>query len=168
MKDENILNAINKYRHSKNLSEFIINTNAACLASKLALRLRDEVCSSPDDFNKELTSETKLSDFHNLLPKCHINYNSSVDGIVLPACVPDPDPDSVVRNFTSSHDRQYLDDGNFTGAGVGTYDDWVVVVLSTNTSSGNFTNGGFSLAMDGGGSIGVMALLLGLFVSLLV
>lgn len=163
VKDDEILSALNKYRNSKKLPEFIYNNNAACLASKVVFQLRDEACSSADDFNKAVSSETKLTDFHKHLSKCHIAYNSTVDGVILPACVPRLEPKFVVANYTHSHDLEYLNDRNYTGAGVGTVDDWVIIVLSTNTSTGNFSSGGYSLVVAGGGSIGhVMVALLGL------
>lgn len=167
MKDDNILSAINKYRQSKNLSEFSYNKNAACLAGKLVYKLRDEPCSSAENFNKEISSETKLADFPKLLRKCHIAYNTSIDGIILPSCVPGLDPTSVTSNYTHSHDAEYINDQNYTGAGVGTIEDaWVVLILSTNTSTGNYdSSGSSSLVVAGGGRVGVMVALLGMFVS---
>ncbi|KAL0558353.1 hypothetical protein IC582_002915 [Cucumis melo] len=167
VKDDNILSAINKYRQSKNLSEFSYNKNAACLAGKLVYKLRDEPCSSAENFNKEISSETKLADFPKLLRKCHIAYNSSIDGIILPSCVPGLDPTSVTSNYTHSHDAEYINDQNYTGAGVGTIEDaWVVLILSTNTSTGNYdSSGSSSLVVAGGGRVGVMVALLGMFVS---
>ncbi|CAK9328366.1 unnamed protein product [Citrullus colocynthis] len=168
VKDEDILKAINKYRQSKNLSEFSYNKNAACLASRLVYKLRDEPCSSADNFNKEISSESKLADYPKLLKKCHVAYDSSVDGIILPACIPELEPVSVASNYTKSHDIEYINDRNYTGAGVGTFDNWVVLVLSTNTSTGNYASGGpSSLVVAGGGHIGVMVAFLGLFVSAL-
>ncbi|XP_038879946.1 uncharacterized GPI-anchored protein At3g06035-like [Benincasa hispida] len=169
VKDDNILEAINQYRLSKNLSSLSSNRNAACLASRLAYKLRDEPCSSAENFNKEISSEAKLADFPKLLKKCHIAYNSSVDGIILPACVPKLEPAFVISNYSNSHDVEYINDGNYTGAGVGTFDNnWVVVVLSTNTSTGDYASGGStSLVVVGGGRIGVMVALLGMFVSAL-
>ncbi|XP_023516540.1 uncharacterized GPI-anchored protein At5g19250-like [Cucurbita pepo subsp. pepo] len=168
VKDTEILNAINNYRQSKHLSNLTHNKNAACLASRFVYKLRDEPCSSPDDFHKEINSENTLADFLKLLKKCHIAYNSTVDGIMLPACVPHLDPKSVSSNYTKSRDVEYISSKNFTGAGVGTSDDWIVLVLSTNTSTGNFANGGSSsLVVARGGCIGIMVGFLGLFVLLL-
>ncbi|XP_022961525.1 uncharacterized GPI-anchored protein At3g06035-like isoform X2 [Cucurbita moschata] len=154
------------------IATFLLLPNAvlcdACLASRFVYKLRDEPCSSPDDFHKEINSENTLADFLKLLKKCHIAYNSTVDGIMLPACVPHLDPKSVADNYTKSHDVDYINSKNFTGAGVGTSDDWIVLVLSTNTSTGNFANGGSSsLVVARGGCIGIMVGFLGLFVLLL-
>ena len=40
---------------------------------------------------------------------------------------------------TTSQYAKYLKDSNYAGIGIGSKDNWMVVVLSTNTSAGNFS-----------------------------
>ena len=62
--------------------------------------------------------------------------NNTLDGKILPICVPKLDPTAVLSNYTNSQYAKYLNDSSYTGARIGSKDDWMVVVLSTNTLSG--------------------------------
>lgn len=55
----------------------------------------------------------------------------------MPACVPNLVPSLVLANFTESQYSDFLNDTKFTGAGIGSEDNWVVV-LCTNTPGGSF------------------------------
>ena len=58
----------------------------------------------------------------------------------MPACVPNLDSGLVLTNFTKSQYSGSLNDTKFVGAGVANDGDWVVVILTTNTPSGNFAS----------------------------
>ena len=64
--------------------------------------------------------------------------NNTLDGEILPICVPKLDPTAVLSNYTNSQYAKYLNDSNYTGAEIGSEKNWMVVVLSTNTSTGSF------------------------------
>ena len=65
--------------------------------------------------------------------------NNTLDGKILPICVPKLDPTAVLSNYTNSQYAKYLNDSSYTGAGIGSEENWMVVVLSTNTSIGSFS-----------------------------
>ena len=71
--------------------------------------------------------------------KCDIKDKHAVDGIILPVCVPRLDPIVVFSNYTKSQYAKYLKNSNYIGAGIASEDNWMVVVLSTNTTTGNFS-----------------------------
>lgn len=56
----------------------------------------------------------------------------------MPACVPNLVPSLVLSNFTGSLYSDSLNDTKYTGIGIGSEDNWIVVVLTTNTPAGNF------------------------------
>lgn len=56
----------------------------------------------------------------------------------MPACVPNLVPSLVLSNFTKSLYSGHLNDTKFTGVGIGSEDNWIVVVLSTNTPEGDY------------------------------
>ncbi|OIV95011.1 hypothetical protein TanjilG_22208 [Lupinus angustifolius] len=57
----------------------------------------------------------------------------------MPACVPGLTPTIVLSNFTKSLYSANLNDSKYTGIGIGKEDNWIVVVLTTNTSQGSFS-----------------------------
>ncbi|KAL0005901.1 hypothetical protein SO802_013462 [Lithocarpus litseifolius] len=69
----------------------------------------------------------------------HDILNHTVQGVILPVCVPRLDPFLVLSNYTTPQYAKYLKDSNYTGTGIGFEDNWMVVVLCTNTSAGNFS-----------------------------
>ena len=54
--------------------------------------------------------------------------------------MPRLDPFLVLSNYTTPQHAKYLKDSNYTGTGIGSEDNWMVVVLCTNTSTGNFSS----------------------------
>lgn len=99
--------------------------------------------------------------FSKLITKCNIDNSTTTDGIILPVCVPDLDPDLVLNNYTNTKFTQFLNDSKYTGAGVGSEDDWMIVVLTTDSPSGSFTGGAASLA-----AIGMVHYMVALFLGL--
>jgi len=61
------------------------------------------------------------------------------DGQVMPACVPGLVPDVMLTNYTKSQYNRFLNDSQFSGVGIANEGDWVVVVLSTSTGSGDYS-----------------------------
>ena len=59
--------------------------------------------------------------------------------MILPVCVPKLVPTLVLTNYTHSSYAKHLNNSKYTGVGVGSEDDWMVVVLSTSTPTGSFS-----------------------------
>ncbi|CAL1411413.1 unnamed protein product [Linum trigynum] len=56
----------------------------------------------------------------------------------MPACIPNLDPTLVLSNFTLSQYSDSLNDTKYTGVGIGSEGNWMVVVLTTSTPEGSF------------------------------
>jgi len=136
--NDNLLQGINSYRASLNLAALSKNDNAACLAGEIADQFKDQPCTNTTGSNTVPGTETQFSDYPNLLTKCHLNVSNTQDGVIMPACVPKLEPSLVLTNFTGSQYSGNLNDTKFTGAGIGSENNWIVVVLTTNTSAGSF------------------------------
>uniref|UniRef100_A0A7N2R0N8 Uncharacterized GPI-anchored protein At5g19230-like domain-containing protein n=1 Tax=Quercus lobata TaxID=97700 RepID=A0A7N2R0N8_QUELO len=95
-----------------------------------------------DIINYSSTPGTKpnVTEYDKLLDGCDIKDNHTVQGVILPVCVPRLDPFLVLSNYTTPQYAKYLKDSNYTGTGIGSEDNWMVVVLYTNTSAGNFSS----------------------------
>ncbi|XP_075660125.1 putative GPI-anchored protein At5g19250 [Castanea sativa] len=153
---------LNGYRRSLHLNNFTDNSNAACLANKIAGQLKKKgTCENA--FNHSSTPGTKpnVTDFDKLLHKCDIKDKHAVGGIILPVCVPRLDPIVVFSNYTKSQYAKYLNNSNYTGAGIASENNWMVVVLSTNTTSGNFSGAASLIANISMGNY-MLALFIGL------
>ncbi|GMH20010.1 hypothetical protein Nepgr_021851 [Nepenthes gracilis] len=136
--EDNLLQGINSYRASLNLTALTKNDNAACFASQISDQFKDQPCTNTTGANTVPGTETQLSNYPTLLSHCHLNISNTRDGIIMPACVPNLVPSLVLSNFTKSQYSNYLNDSTYSGAGIGSDGNWIVVVLSTNASSGSF------------------------------
>jgi hypothetical protein len=137
--EDNLLLGINSFRHSSNLPALSKNDKADCLADEIADELEGEPCSSSTNGASIVPSTaTILPDLPKHLKKCKINVNSTAEGIILPVCVPKLIPTLVLTNYTHSPYAKYVNSSKYTGVGVGSEDDWMVVVLSTDTVGGSF------------------------------
>lgn len=114
---------------------------ADCIADEIADKLEDQNCMGA------ITRSQLASDYPNVLNKCKVDPNATRDGMILPVCVPRRVSTLVLTNYTQSQNARYLNDSRFTGAGIGTEDDWTVLVLATSTPGGNFANTAFRLVM---------------------
>ncbi|RVW53281.1 putative GPI-anchored protein [Vitis vinifera] len=164
--DDDLLQGLNSYRTARNLSTLVKNDKAECLAEELAGELEHQPCTAA----VPATPQLQLANYPSILKKCKIDINYTRDGVIMQVCVPHRVPTLVLTNFTQSHYSRYLNDSKFTGVGVGSEDDWVVAVLSTNGIEGSFS-GASRAAME----LGLMmlspclvALLLGLFVGMVI
>uniref|UniRef100_A0A5B6YYW0 Uncharacterized GPI-anchored protein At5g19230-like domain-containing protein n=1 Tax=Davidia involucrata TaxID=16924 RepID=A0A5B6YYW0_DAVIN len=145
--EENLFQGINTYRTSLNLSALTKNDRAECLAEEMADQFKNQPCTNTTGSDTVPGTEPQFSNYPNLLAKCHLNVTSTRDGAILPACIPNLFPSLVLSNFTQSQYSGYLNNTNFTGAGISSEDNWIVVVLTTNTPGGSFaTDSSASLA----------------------
>ncbi|XP_041013084.1 uncharacterized GPI-anchored protein At5g19250-like [Juglans microcarpa x Juglans regia] len=136
--DDTLLQGINSYRASLNLTALPHNDNAECLADEIADKFKNQPCTNTTGSNTVPGTEPQFSDYPNLLAKCHLNFSNTQDGAIMPACVPNLEPNLVLSNFTKSQYSGNLNDTKYTGAGIGSEKNWIVVVLTTNTSTGSF------------------------------
>ncbi|GER25101.1 glycoprotein membrane precursor GPI-anchored [Striga asiatica] len=140
--EDRLVRAINQYRTSLNLTALNHNEGAECLASELADEFRGQPCTNTTTGSNMIPGvESQFPNFPRLLTECHLSANTTRDGQILHACVPGLDPALVLSNFTSSQYAVYLNGTQFTGIGAGSEDNWIVVVLTTNTSTGDYTPG---------------------------
>lgn len=156
--EDNLLQGINSYRTSLNLPVLVKNSNAGCLADEIAEKLEHQPCTSASAASASSTpgAVSHLPNFPELVSKCKIDINTTRDAVILPACVHELVPTLVLTNFTHSRYSKFLNDSKFTGAGLGSEDDWMVVVLTTNTPGGSFASGSGSGVCS---KIGALAIL---------
>lgn len=161
--EDSLLQGLNQYRTSLNLTSLTKSERAECLASEVADQFKNQPCTNTTGSNTVPGTEPRIPNFQNLLTKCHLNLTTTRDGQILPACVPKLDSALVLSNFTKSQYSLYLNDTKFSGVGIGSEDDWIVVVLTTSTPEGNYgvgsnvDNGGAGI---GSGHLGYLLLLL--------
>uniref|UniRef100_A0A0E0ANH2 Uncharacterized GPI-anchored protein At5g19230-like domain-containing protein n=1 Tax=Oryza glumipatula TaxID=40148 RepID=A0A0E0ANH2_9ORYZ len=137
--DSQLLKGINSYRASLKVPALSENKNAACLAEQLAQQFKDQPCTNTTGANTVPGTEHQFPDYPKYLDHCHLNASVTGDGQVMPACVPGLVPDVVLTNYTKSQYNQYLNDTKFSGVGIANEGDWVVVVLSTSSGSGDYS-----------------------------
>lgn len=104
----------------------------------MAEQLEDRPCPNTIGQAKVPASEDQFPNYPQLLARCHLNISTTRDGVILPVCVPGLHSDLVLSSFTKSQYAKYLNDSQYVGAGIGSEDDWMVMILTTNTPSGSF------------------------------
>lgn len=139
--EDSLLQGINQYRTSLNLTSLTKSERAECLASEVADQFKNQPCTNSTGSNTVPGTEPQIPNFPNLLTKCHLNVTTTRDGQILPACVPRLDAALVLSNFTKSQYSMYLNDTKFSGVGIGSEDNWIVVVLTTSTPEGSYEVG---------------------------
>lgn len=139
--EDNLLQGINQYRTSLNLTALTKSDRAECLADEVADQFSNQPCTNSTGSNTVPGTEPQYGDFPNILRKCHLNVTTTRDGQIMPACVPNLQPDLVLSNFTLSQYSRYLNDTQYTGIGIGSDENWVVVVLTTSTPQGDYSQG---------------------------
>ncbi|KAJ8573732.1 hypothetical protein K7X08_010243 [Anisodus acutangulus] len=137
--EDNLLKGINSYRTSLNLTTLSENDKAKCLADEIADQFKDQPCTHTTGVNTVPGTEPQFSDYPKLLSKCKLNATTTRDGMIMPACVPNLVADLVLSNYTKSQYSNYLNDTKFSGVGIGSDNNWVVVVLTTSNPEGSFT-----------------------------
>lgn len=136
--EDTLLQGLNSYRQSINLTSLTKNKNAECLADEIADQFKHQPCTNSSGANTVPGTETQLSNYPDLLAKCHLNVSNTRDGSVMPACVPNLEPSSVLSNFTKAQYSDSLNDTKYTGAGIGSEGNWIVVILTTSTPEGSY------------------------------
>eukprot|EP01018_Ginkgo_biloba_P005579 Gb_16655 [translate_table: standard] len=133
-----VLENVNKFRQEMKLPILTENTNAACLAQQMAEQFKGQPCTNATGEDTVPGTEPQLPNYPQLLDHCHLNISDTRDGVVLPDCVPNSNPDIASQNITGLQYLQYVNDTKYVSAGVGSADSWFVLVLATNTTGGNF------------------------------
>ncbi|KAA8543227.1 hypothetical protein F0562_021278 [Nyssa sinensis] len=165
---KNLLQGLNRYRASLNLSTLTEISNADCLADEVANQFKNQPCSNTTGADTVPGTEPQFPNYPNLLAKCHLNITDTRDGVIMPVCIPNLVPSLVLTNYTGSQYSQYLNDSTYIGAGIGSEGDWMVVVLSTDTTGGSFsTDNAAGLVYIVGLTQNLMPLLLGFFLVLM-
>lgn len=138
-KEDNLLQGINAYRTSLNLTTLTANENAECLANEIADQFKNQPCTNTTGANTVPGTEPQFSNYPQLLAKCDLNISNTRDGAIMPACVPNLVPSLVLSNFTQSQYSENLNDTKYTGVGIGSDGNWIVVVTTTSTPEGSFS-----------------------------
>ncbi|KAJ4847291.1 hypothetical protein Tsubulata_038591 [Turnera subulata] len=136
--EDNLLQGLNSYRVSLNLTALTKNDNAACLAEEIADQFKGQPCTNTTGSNTVPGTEPQFPNLPDLLSKCHLNVSNTRDGQIMPACVPNLDPNLVLTNFTKTQYSDNLNDTTYTGVGIGSDDNWIVVILTTSTPEGSY------------------------------
>lgn len=126
------------------------SNKAFCLADKIADGLEDKNCEEFRNYYPVPGKNDKIPNFEKSVHKCKININTTQDGVIMPVYVPKLDKDDAFSNYTKkSHFTKYLNDSKYTIAGVGSDHDWMVLIISTNTTSGDFSSASSLIAGKG-------------------
>lgn len=136
--EDNLLQGINGYRTSLNLTALTKNDKAECLAKGMVDQFKNQPCTNTTGADTVPGTEPQFSNYPTLLANCHLNVSVTRDGAIMPACVPNLVPSLVLSNFTQSQYSGNLNDSKYTGIGISSEKDWMVVILTTNTSEGSY------------------------------
>lgn len=141
-KEKDLLHDINTYRKVLNLPVLEKTDKSSCLANKIANDLEHKHCAEFHNYYPNIPGKNPtIPNFEKSVGKCKININTTKDGVIMPMCVPKLDQDDLFSNYTkNSHFTKYLNNSKYIIAGVGSEDDWMVLIISTNTTSGNFSS----------------------------
>ncbi|TKY61483.1 GPI-anchored protein [Spatholobus suberectus] len=141
-KEDSVFKGINSYRQTRNLPSLNRVPKATCLADEVADEIENVPCENVNQYYPAPGpgGNLKIPNLQKHIDKCDININTTTDGVILPVCVSKLEPTIVLSNYThSDHYTQFLNNSKYTGAGLGSEDDWMVLVLTTNTTTGSFS-----------------------------
>jgi hypothetical protein len=164
-----MLHGINTYRKTLNLPILEESYKASCLAMKIAYDLEDKHCEDFHDFYPLPGINSKIPNFQRSVKKCDININTTRDGIIMPVCVSKMREADLISSYTkNSRFTPYLNNSKYTIAGVGHDLDKMVLIIGTNTASGDFSSASYLLdgASNGRHWLLMMTAFLSLFVFL--
>ncbi|KAL9676440.1 hypothetical protein QQ045_004654 [Rhodiola kirilowii] len=132
--EDRLLQGLNNYRIAQKLPVLKENDEADCLADEIADSLEDHPCTRP--------VSTNFADYPKQLKKCKVDINNTRDAVILPACVPHLVSTQVLSNYTQNPTlSRAVNDTKYANIGLGSQDDWMVVVLSTTTPTGSLASG---------------------------
>lgn len=138
-----LLDGINKYRtETVGIGALSTNAGANCVAKKLLSEYEGKECSNSTGLDTVPGQEPNYPDFLTWLSDCGVSTDSVKDARILPDCVPSSiDASSVasaaVANYTESAGAA-INDTDYTSAGVATVKNWYVLILATNSSTGDY------------------------------
>ncbi|XP_022946761.1 uncharacterized GPI-anchored protein At3g06035 [Cucurbita pepo subsp. pepo] len=168
--EDNLLQGLNSYRQAQNLPPLAKNAKADCIAEEIADDNKDQPCAVTTAKSNVVPSRpSQITKFMDYAEKCKVDINTTTDAIVMPVCVPKLVQTLLLANYTHSQYAKYLNDSRFVGAGVGSEDDWMVVVLTTGASGGSFEGSGTESLMAsvwGCVALALLGLMIGNFVRL--
>ncbi|KAK7337797.1 hypothetical protein VNO77_18384 [Canavalia gladiata] len=141
-KEESVFKGINVFRQTRNLQPLNRVPKATCLADEVADEIEDMPCENVNQFYPAPSagSNLRIPNLQKHTDKCDINISTITDGVILPVCVSKLEPTIVLSNYTHSERYvQFLNNSKYSGAGLGSEDDWMVLVLTTNSTTGSFS-----------------------------
>ncbi|KAJ1417107.1 putative GPI-anchored protein [Sesbania bispinosa] len=140
--EDSVYKGINSFRQTRNLPPLNRMPKAYCLADEVAEEIENTPCENVHQYYPVAGpgGNLKIPNLQKHIDKCDINISTTTDGVILPVCVAKLEPTVVLSNYTHSDIyAQYLNNSKYTGAGLGSEDDWMVLVLTTNTTTGSFS-----------------------------
>ncbi|KAL5054902.1 hypothetical protein RYX36_035584 [Vicia faba] len=141
-KVDSVLKGINSYRETKNVAPLNKNDKASCLADEVAEEIQDTPCEKVNQYypTSGPGGNQRIPNLQRHIDKCDINMNTTTDGVILPVCVPKLEPTVVLSNYTHNDIyAKFLNNSKYTGVGLNSEDDWMVLVLTTTTPTGTFS-----------------------------
>lgn len=108
------------------------------MADQIAEQFEKQDCSNTTGADTVPGTENQFPNYPKLLDHCGLNITTTKDGVIMPACVPDLESNLVLSNFTKSQYSNSLNDSKYTGVGLASEDNWIVVVLTTSSPTGNY------------------------------
>ncbi|KAL8159540.1 hypothetical protein V2J09_001077 [Rumex salicifolius] len=161
-RDDDLLNGLNNYRGTHNLPDLSETPGASCLAQGIATQFQDsQACFSlptMGSYSISAGSDNPIRGYYRLLGDCNLDIENTKDGVIMPACIGDVNADItyVVSNFTETGYTQYLRNADYTGVGIGSEGNWVVVILGTDEDGGSFSSGDRRMVFGVGGWVVVL------------
>ncbi|CAI8616974.1 unnamed protein product [Vicia faba] len=141
-KVDSVLKGINIYRETKNVAPLNKNDKASCLADEVAEELQDTPCEKVNQYypTSGPGRNQRIPNLQRHIDKCDINMNTTTDRVILPVCVPKLEPTIVLSNYTHNDIYvKFLNNSKYTGVGLNSEDDWMVLVLTTTTPTRTFS-----------------------------
>ncbi|KAH7278838.1 hypothetical protein KP509_38G058500 [Ceratopteris richardii] len=150
---DQLLDGINKFRtQTAGVSALTMNEGASCVAQRLLQEYESKPCTNSTGLDTVPGEEPNYPDFPTWLSDCGVGTDRVKDALILPDCIPSGvDSSSFVavalENFTLSANETIASAG-YSSAGVAAGKDWFIVILATNTSSGDYLQQGGSHAFS--------------------
>lgn len=144
--DDDLLKGIQQYRSTLNLTALATTVEAECIADEVADTFQNQPCTNATNFTATALSTTPT--YTAIMAKCRLNAtnaNATGNSQILPTCIPNQQ-NLVISDFTSRY-ATYLNDTGFSAIGVGSEDDWLVVLLTNMTGTAINGNGASGLAL---------------------